>query len=78
MKARLPESLLGRGKNAHPLHRNSDASASGNHFKPERPECLMRETLDVCVLFASTIAKTMVGGRAVAAYGRCRALIPNQ
>jgi hypothetical protein len=39
----------------------------------------MCETLDVCVLFASTIAKTMVGGRAVvAAYGRCRALIPNK
>ena len=38
----------------------------------------MCETLDVCVLFASTIAKIMVGGRAVAAYGRCRALIPNK
>ena len=48
MKARLPESLLGRGKNEHPLHRTSEASASGNHLEPAGLERLMRATLDVC------------------------------
>jgi hypothetical protein len=57
MKARFPESLLKRGKNEHPLHRTSEASATGNHLKPAGPECLMRATLDVCVFFASTTAK---------------------
>jgi hypothetical protein len=36
----------------------SDASATGNHLKPARPEVLIRATLDVCVLFASTTAKS--------------------
>ena len=57
MKARLPESLLGRGTNAHPVHRTSEASVSGNHLEPAGLECPMRATLDVCVLFASTTAK---------------------
>ena len=57
MKARLPESLLGRGKNEHPLHRTSEASVSGNNLEPAGLERLMRATLDVCVLFASTIAR---------------------
>jgi len=57
MKARFPESLLKRGNTEHPLHRTREASATGNHLKPAGPECLMRTTLDVCVFFASTIAK---------------------
>jgi len=57
MKARLPESLLGRGTNAHPVHRTSEASAIANHLKPAGLECPMRAMLDLCVLFASTIAK---------------------
>ena len=57
MKARLPESLLGRGKNEHPLHRTSEASASGNHLEPTGPDRFMRATLDVCAFFASTTAK---------------------
>jgi len=53
MKARLPESLLGRGTNEQPLHRTSAASATGNRLKPAGLEFLMRATLDVFVFFAS-------------------------
>ncbi len=59
MKARLPESLLGRGTSEHPLHRTSEASVTGNHLKLAGPEYLMHATLDVCVSFASkTLAKS--------------------
>src|SRR5260370_20155332 len=56
MKARLPDSLLKRGRNEHPLQSTREASAIGNHVKTTRPEYFMRATLDVCVFFASTIA----------------------
>jgi hypothetical protein len=57
MKARLPDSLLIRGRNEHPLQSMSEASATGNQMKTTRPEHFMRATLDVCVFFASSIAK---------------------
>ena len=57
MKARLPESLAGRGKSEHPLQRTSEASATGSPMKTTRPEHFMRATLEGCVFFASTIAK---------------------
>jgi hypothetical protein len=60
MNARLPGSfLLKPGKIEHPLHRTSEASAIGNHLTPAGPDCFMRATLDVCLLFASTIAKKL-------------------
>ena len=37
MKARLPESLVGRGKSEHPLQRTSEASATGNPIKDKAP-----------------------------------------
>src|SRR5436190_5577198 len=42
----------------------SEASATGNQMKATRLEHFIRATLDVPVFFASTIAKSMVGGRA--------------
>jgi hypothetical protein len=46
MKARLPESfLLKRGKNEHPLHKTSEASAIGNHLETARPGYFMRASL---------------------------------
>jgi len=40
----------------------------------------MRARLDVCLLFASTIAQGLIGGHAVVAErnGRCPARIPNK
>jgi hypothetical protein len=61
MKARLPESLLGRGTNEQPLHRTSEASVTGNHLKPAGLVCLMGGTLEVCALFASTTVKSLIG-----------------
>jgi hypothetical protein len=49
--------LLKRGTNEQPLHSTREASATGNHLKPASPECLMRETLDVCTFFASMTGK---------------------
>ena len=57
MKARLPDSLLKRGRNEHPLQSVSEASAIGNQMKTPRLEHFMRATLEGCVFFASTIAK---------------------
>src|SRR5450755_1382942 len=44
MKARLPESLLGRGTSEHPPQSMSEASATGSPMKTARPEYFMRSS----------------------------------
>jgi hypothetical protein len=65
------------GTAEHPPHKTSEASAIGNHLKPAMPGCFMRATLDVCVLFASTIAQKP-GRRLRGGGGRCPARIPSK
>ena len=70
MKARLPESLLGRGTNEQPLHKTSEASASDNHLEPAGPVYLMGGTLEICGLFASTTAKKLGAANPLASAAR--------
>ena len=62
MKARLPDSLLGRGRNEQPLPSMSEASAAGSQMKATLHEHCMCATLEVCVPFASAIAQKEAPG----------------
>jgi hypothetical protein len=65
MKARLPESLLGRGKNEHPLQSMSEVSATGNQMKTTRPEHFMRNAGGVRVFCKHDRQKSVPGVRRV-------------